>query len=250
MDTELQRANMWKRMSAYLLDLILLSIVTVGFAFFLSAVLGYDGYSTRLEEKYAEYEAKHHIVFDISAEEYDALTESERQLYETALSEFSADSEAGYLYSMLINLTLLIITFSLLLAYLTLEFALPLAFGNGQTAGKKIFGLAVMRTDHVKITPLLLFIRTVLGKYTVETMIPVMILLMIFFGVSGIGGTLIVLALLLVQAILLIVTPTRAPIHDLLAHTVTVDLASQRIFESAEARRAALSEGERGTASE
>jgi len=39
---DLQRANMWKRISAYLLDAILLGMVVVGFAFLLSGVLGYD----------------------------------------------------------------------------------------------------------------------------------------------------------------------------------------------------------------
>ena len=37
---DLQKASMWKRVSAWLFDTILLSIVAVGFAFLLSTILG------------------------------------------------------------------------------------------------------------------------------------------------------------------------------------------------------------------
>ena len=121
------------------------------------------------------------------------------------------------------------------IAFLLLEFVVPLLFGNGQTLGKKVFGVAVMREDGVRLSPLLLFARTVLGKYTVETMVPVLILIMIYLNLTGIGGTVIILGMLLVQMVLLIATKARTPLHDKLAHTVTVDFASQMIFESPEA---------------
>lgn len=235
---ELQKANMWKRISAYLLDVILLSMLAVGLIFLLSLLLGYDAQMTKLEAVYDRYEREYGMFFDLTVEEYEALDESERANYDAALTAFSADGEAEYLYSMLINLTLIMITFGILLAYLLLEMLIPLLLGNGQTAGKKVFGIGVMRADGVKLSPLLLFIRTVLGKYTVETMIPVMLILMIFFGVMGIGGTGIIVLLALAQLVLLAVTRGRTPIHDLLAQTVTVDLASQRIFETAEERAA------------
>ena len=65
-------------------------------------------------------------------------------------------------------------------------------------------------------------------------MIPVCILLMIFWGVMGVSGTMILLALLAGQAICLIVTRNNAALHDLLAGTVVVDMASQTIFRSTE----------------
>lgn len=237
---ELQKANMWKRISAYLLDVILLSMLAVGLAFLLSLILGYDAQMAKLEAVYDRYESEYGMVFDLTMEEYEALDETERANYDAALEAFAADGEAEYLYSMLINLTLIMITFGILLAYLLLELLVPLLLGNGQTAGKKVFGIGVMRTDGVKLPPLLLFIRTVLGKYTVETMIPVMLILMIFFGVMDIGGTAVIALLALVQVVLLAATRGRTPIHDLLSQTVTVDLASQMIFESASARAAWL----------
>jgi uncharacterized RDD family membrane protein YckC len=236
MNIELQKANMWKRISAGLFDGILLAMLAVGLAFLLSVVLGYDGHTAQLEARYAEYEARYGITLDITSADYDAMTEEERAQYDAALAAFAEDREAGYLYSLLINLTLVIITFGILLSYLILELIVPLLFGNGQTLGKKVFGIGVMHVNALKITPQMLFIRTVLGKYTLETMIPVLLILMIFFGIIGIEGTAIILVLALVQVVLLAATRTRSAIHDLLAQSVTVDLASQMIFENAEAR--------------
>lgn len=232
---DLQKANMWKRISAALFDLILLGIIIVGLALLLSTVLGYDGYAARLEEISNSYVAEYDVDLDISREELEALSEEDRARYEAADEAFVADSDANYVYGMIVNLTFIIVTFSILIAYLLLEFLVPLLFGNGQTVGKKVFGIAVMRQDGVKLSPILLFARTVLGKCTVETMVPMFIIVMIYLGLMGSFGTIVILALLLLQIVLLIVTKARTPIHDILAHTVCVDFASQMIFDTPEA---------------
>ena len=232
---DLQKANMWKRISAALFDLILLGIIIVGLALLLSTVLGYDGYAARLEEISNSYAAEYDVDLDISREEFEALSEEDRARYEAADEAFVADSDANYVYGMIVNLTFIIVTFSILIAYLLLEFLVPLLFGNGQTVGKKVFGIAVMRQDGVKLSPILLFARTVLGKCTVETMVPMFIIVMIYLGLMGSFGTIVILALLLLQIVLLIVTKARTPIHDILAHTVCVDFASQMIFDTPEA---------------
>jgi uncharacterized RDD family membrane protein YckC len=120
-------------------------------------------------------------------------------------------------------------------AFLLLEFLIPLLLGNGQTVGKKVFGVAVMREDSVKLSPVLLFIRAILGKYTIETMVPVLIILMIYWGVLGFFGTVILFGMLILQLVLLFSTKERSAIHDKLAHTVAVDYASQKIFDTPEA---------------
>ena len=150
MITDLQKANPWKRISAYLFDLILLVTLTVGIAFLLSSVLGYDVQSDRMEALSQKYATLYGVDLDISVEDYNALSPEEHARYDAATEAFAADAEANYLYSLLINLTLIITTFSILISYLILEFAVPLLFGNGQTLGKKIFGIGVIfrkRTD-------------------------------------------------------------------------------------------------------
>lgn len=232
---DLQKASMWKRLSAYIFDVIMLGILAVGLATLLSVVFGYDSYNERLDECYNKYEELYKVDFDISQEDYDALSEEDRLRYEEAADALSKDTEAGYVYSMIFNLTLIIVTFSILISYLVLEFTVPLLFKNGQTLGKKVFGIAVMRTDGIKLTAPFLFIRTVLGKFTVETMIPVLVLIMIFFNAATLVGVVIVGLILLLQIVLIIATRTNSPIHDMIAHTVAVDMASQMIFESREA---------------
>ena len=130
------------------------------------------------------------------------------------------------------RLTILIITFGVLLGMLALEFFVPLLFKNGQTLGKKVFGLAVVRRDCVRLAPLLLLVRTLLGKYTIETMIPILLLFLIFFGGLGFVGLAVLAALLVLQVGLVAGTRNNSAIHDLLAQTVVVDMASQMIFDS------------------
>ena len=232
---DLQKANIWKRISAYLCDVILIGIVAVGMAFLLSMVLGYDTYTERMDASYAEYEESFGVSFDISEQDFIALSDAEKAVYDEAWSALSSDEEFSRNYSMAISLTVVILTFSILFAYLLLEFFVPLLLKNGQTLGKKVFGIGVMRTDGVKLTAPLLFVRSILGKYTVETMVPVMIIVMIMLGALGIFGTVLLAALTVAQMALLFGTQTRAQIHDKLAGTVVIDMASQMIFDSPEA---------------
>ena len=55
-------------------------------------------------------------------------------------------------------------------------------------------------------------------------------LLMIFFNTTGLGGTLLLGALLVTQILIMALTRNNSLIHDLLAGTVVVDVASQMIF--------------------
>lgn len=229
---DLQKANMWKRMSAFLFDFILLVCAVAGLALLLSSLLGFDKHSAALEAAYAKYEAEYGVVFDISQEEYLQKPEAEKQAWDDAYRALVNDTDAVYSYNMVINLTMVISSLAILFAYLLLEFAVPVKLGNGQTLGKKFFGVAVMRVDGVKVTAPLLFIRTVLGKFTIETMVPVLLCVMILFNIVGIAGLLTLGLILLLQIILMITTHTNSCIHDVLAKTVAVDMASQMIFES------------------
>ena len=232
MTHDIQKAGLWKRLAAGILDGILLSILAVGVAFLLGEIFGYDGYNTTLNESYAYYEEHYDVRFQITGEEYEALPVSERERYDAAYDALIQDETAMKAYNMVLNLSLLITTGGLLAACLVLEFGLPMLFGNGQTVGKKVFGLGVVRVDGVRTTPLQMFVRTVLGKFTVEIMIPVYVLLMIFFNTTGLGGTLLLGALLVAQILIMALTANNSLIHDLLAGTVVVDVASQMIFRN------------------
>lgn len=230
---DLQKASMWKRASAYIFDFILICIVAVGICFLFSTILGYDAQIEKMEAAYTAYEDKYGIDLDISTEDYEKLTDEEKAVYEAANEEFSNDPELASLYTQIVNYTLIIITFGVLCAYLLLEVLVPLLFKNGQTLGKKVFGVAVMRVDGVKLSAPLLFVRAILGKYTIETMFPVLLIMMAFF-MSDIVSVVVILLFVILQVVVISLSKTNSAIHDLISGTVTVDMASQMIFNSPE----------------
>lgn len=234
MITDLQKASLLKRIAAGIFDLILLCVLAVGFTWLLTAVLNYDSYNFSLEQAYSRYETQYGVEFDISQEEHENLTEQQRNQYDAAYEALIADEEVLYTYNMLINLTLVSTTFGILLAVVALELIVPLWLKNGQTIGKKIFSICLIRTDGVQINNLQLFARTILGKFTIEIMVPVYIIIMIFSNAIGIVGPTVIGLILLVQLICVAATRTNSLIHDILAGTVAVDMSSQLIFRSTE----------------
>ena len=234
---DLQKASFLKRASAFLFDGILIGVLAVGFGFLLSLLLNYDGSYARLSGLYDKYEQKYRISFDIADGDYAALDEETLERYEKAYSELNADGEANAAFSMVVYLSLIIITFGVLLA-----FVVPLFLKNGQTLGKKIFGIAVMRTDGIRISPLILLIRTLLGKYTIETMTPILVVFLTVFAGLGYMGLVALAGLALLQILLMAFTKTNSAIHDVLARTVVVDLASQMIFDDEQHKRQKLEE--------
>ena len=225
---------MWKRISAGMFDGILLGVVAVLCAWLLSMALGFDGHYNELEQAYARAGEQYGVNLNMSLEEYESMTAEELARAEEAYASLSQDEKAVYAYNMVIQLTLLIASFGILLAYMILEFTVPMVLGNGQTLGKKMFGLGVMSSEGVRIGGVHLFIRTVLGKYAVETMVPVLVVMMIYFGMVGLAGTMVLGGLLLAELIALAVTHTNSALHDLLAGTVCVNVGTQMIFDSRE----------------
>ena len=234
MAVSLQRAGMWKRISAFLFDAILLGILAVLFAFLLSSALGYDRYVDTLNRCYEAYGEQYGVDFQTSLSQYDSMTKEEKQQLEEAYRAVGQDEEAAYAYQMTIRLTILMVSLGILLACLIWEVLIPALLKDGQTLGKKIFSLGVMRSDGVRLGGVQLFVRSILGKYTVEIMIPVLVAMMLYFGSTGLPGTLMILGLALVNGCLFLFTYAHTPIHDLLAGTVVVDLPSQRIFPTRE----------------
>lgn len=234
--TDLQKANVGKRIMAALFDGILLATLAVGIAVVLSFCLGYDAKVERYDAIMNGYEQQ----YDLDLQEYSLMGEEDksanREKAEAIYTALSNDEEFLRLDTVIANLKMILLSFSLLGAVLLMELFIPLWLGNGQTLGKKIFGIGVMHIEGIRITGKEVFIRAVLGKYTLETMLPIYILLMTFTGGLGFVGLLLLAALLIAQIVCIVITRTNAPIHDVFAATVAVDLASQRIFEDREDR--------------
>ena len=229
---EVQRADFWKRISAFLFDIIMIGIIVVGSAYLLSVIFKYDYYADIASEVEAEYVEKYGINPNISSTEYEALTDEQKAVYIACDEARQNDERLIVAYDIMMNLALLITSVSILIAYLIMEFAVPMLFGNGQTLGKKAFGLAVMHSNGVRLRGQAHFVRSVIGKGVIETMVPVYFVLMIIFGNLGLMGTVALLLLLALQIYTLAATKHRSAIHDLISDTVVVDYASQLIFEN------------------
>ncbi len=266
---DLQKASFGKRISAYLFDVILLFIAVIGIGCIFSAIVGYDSElqkytdmnqsyvdkygidlarSEELCSKYTNFITEKEdgtIIIEITDEERANLTAADQveideltvlvNLINQANADIENDEEIVNQFSKIVTLTILTVTISTLLSYLVLEFAVPIFIGNGQTIGKKVFGVALMRTDGVKITTMQLFVRTILGKFTLETMIPLAIIGMMMIDIIGITGPIVLLGIIVMEAVCYVKSNNGSFIHDIVAVTVCVDYSSQMIFESEDA---------------
>ena len=216
-----------------MLDFILLSILAVGFATLINGITGYDAYAQKQDE-YIDAYAEQYLGMKL--DEYEKLTDEQKTPYEKAYLDMykalNKDEEFSRNFSMIVNLSLLMVSLGIFFAMLILEFILPLVFGHGQTVGKKIFGIAVIRPNCVKATPVCIFIRALIGKYAIETMIPLLMIMMIALSMIGFIGPVILFGILILEVIVFTSSGTNSLIHDSLSDTVAVDMASQMIFDS------------------
>ena len=235
--TDLQKPGFGKRIMAAIFDGILAATLAVGLAALLSFCFGYDAQVEHYSEIMSGYEQRYEVDFEASTEDMtDAELSSYQEKMDSAYAAMRQDTEFTTLYSKLSNMRMMVLSFGLLGAVLVMELLIPLFFGNGQTLGKKIFGIGLMHIEGIRITGKQVFIRAILGKYSVELMLPIYILLMTLTGGLGIIGWALLAVLLIAQIVCLVITRTNAPIHDILASTVVVDIASQQIFEDMEDR--------------
>ncbi|MBO7335457.1 MAG: RDD family protein [Lachnospiraceae bacterium] len=231
---DLQKASIWKRMSAFLFDIIILSVVTTGFLFFISTIVKTDRYTESIASVIKEYEDRYSVTIGLTEEETAMLTDEEKADYDKAYAALMADDRVSRAYESLITVTLFMVGLSIFLGTMLMEFVIPLFLKNGMTIGKKLFGLGVMTVDGVKMNNLVLAMRTILGKFTFELMIPALIITMILFGQLGTTGIVILVLIALLELIVMIATRTNSMIHDLVAGTVVIDFPSQMIFETKE----------------
>lgn len=239
MGFDIQKASVLKRISAGILDFILLIVLSVGCAVIVSLICDFDGHIKNYENYLSKYQNEYNIDFSfVGSDEYNALSEEEQSAYkeqcEKAYQALIADTLAMKEYNLVMSLTIVITSIGIFLSFMILEFILPLILKNGQTIGKKVFGIAVMHTNCVKIRSVALFIRSILGKYVIETMIPVLILIMMYFNVIGIVSIIVLAGILILEIVVYFVSKNRSLIHDILAKTVAVDLASQMIYSTEE----------------
>ena len=270
---EIRKIGFIRRASALLLDAILLAVLATGFMFIISLICDFRHEEKLANEYYNEWEDFRKEYMDDVATYYgfkyeekgndytvttadgksatldNVLTELKKSqgnfdadnpnyermveaygVYKALPPNTKVNAQYKYVYALLF----MMVSLGILLSYIVLEFVIPLIMKNGQTVGKKVFGIALVRTDCVKVNTLSLFARTLLGKFAIETMFPVLLVFMFLFGGMGLLAVLLLAALTILNVVLFFATKNKTPIHDMLAGTVAVDIKLQMIFESEE----------------
>lgn len=231
MSADLQKADVWKRIAAWLLDMMLVCVLAVGVGALLSWLLGYNGKMQQFETGYNSYMEQYELL-DVDI--YNPANGDEQERIAQAEQAMLQDIQLCRLKDQLQNLMLLIVTFALFIALLLLEFVVPLLMKNGQTIGKKVFSLGLVRVDGVRVGTFQLFVRAVLGKFTIETMVPVYAVVLGIGGAMGLAGVILLGGLAVCQIICVAATKYNCALHDQMSGTAVVDLSSQRIFSSSE----------------
>ncbi|MBQ8428831.1 MAG: RDD family protein [Clostridia bacterium] len=260
MSFSLQKASFWKRISSYMLDTVALVFLILSLILVTNPIFKMDSHTKKLNEYRTQYAQEYGVDLDLANKNPSTLTEEEKAAYDANYEKYEAMNEAMAKDKTVqaVNADIIIafaasFAVSVFFATLILHFFVPLLFKNGRTLGKRVFGLAVIRTNGVKISTPVLFIRSMVGLFAIETMFPLAILLMMLLGMLGLIGAIILVAFAILQIVCMITTQTNSSIHDLLTDSVVVDMASQTIYESNEdliaaqkaeaAERAARAEG-------
>lgn len=230
----IQNASIWKRLSAWLLDFIVLVILATGFAFLTSLITNFDHHDEELQAAIAPYEEEYGFKYDMSTAEYEQLSEEDQQRCQEMFEELRKDQNVNYYYNLVINLIMVITSVAIFLASMVTEFVVPLFLKNGQTLGKKVFAIGVVKINAVKITNLQLFVRSFLGKTAIELMVPTLLLVLIGVGHGSPLIVILLFGLAVFQLLLFIINRHHQAIHDVLAYTVVVDMQTQMIFDSEE----------------
>ncbi len=235
---DLQKAGIWKRVSAFLFDFIISGVLIVGVVLLLVWAFKFEDYSKTFKNMQQFYANKYDIDLNMTQEQYDKMTDEQKAEYrenvDKSNKDIARDPVAVKAYNMIIYMPFAFVTVGVFFVYILTEFVVPMILKNGQTLGKKIFGIGVTRTNCVKASGFSLFVRMAFGKFVIETMVPLFI---IFMTLTGLLNPIIALIVLLGIVILQIVAclntkRTRSLIHDLISDTAVVDLSTQLVFET------------------
>lgn len=211
-----------KRAFAGAIDVLLIAILTVFIAMPMSSLTGYKQARADVDSMLSSMEQAYGVRFNLTPQELQNLTEEQSRQYEAAFARFAGSEEDVKNYNRMVLGSYMTVLGSVLVAVLILELGIPLILKNGQTLGKKLMGLVVIKMEGSPADALGIIARAVLGKYLVEIAVPVFTILAIYNGNAGGRSSLMIMGLFLVQAACMGLTKERRLIHDFLSGTRVV----------------------------
>ena len=180
----IQKASGFRRLAAFLLDVILVCILATGFAAATTSLIKYDDLSGKLNEKYLEYglasynEEGNLVHCEIPFQEQGESDEDYLERLKTndcynAYVNLNNDDEAIALEAELVRYTFIIITVSVLLSTAIVYLVFPLLFMNGQTLGMKFVQVGLVTNKGIQVNFANVFLRWSMGFFIIDIMIPI-----------------------------------------------------------------------------
>lgn len=225
---EIKKAGLVKRGIAALVDLILIAALCIGVGFVVSPMTNYDEKMQEYEELIDEYTEKYGIDTELTQEQFDKMTEEERDAYNKRVEEANAalneDEDALELRYDIIVLFLFNVTVGILVAYLALDFAVPLLFGNGQTIGKKLFGIGIVSFSGNRINIIQLLVNSGIKGVSLWLVPAMYCFALMDLGVSVVHVRYAIALLCLINIICFLATKNRLWLHNAISRTVCADV--------------------------
>ena len=225
---EIKKAGLVKRGIAALVDLILIAALCIGVGFVVSPMTNYDEKIQEYEELIDEYTEKYGIDTELTQEQFDKMTKEEQDAYNMRVEEANAalneDEYALELYYDIIVLSLFNVTVYILVAYLVLGFVVPLLFGNGQTIGKKLFGIGSVSFSGNRINIIQLLVNSGIKGVSLWLVPAMYCFAFMDLGVSFVHLRYAIALLCLINIICFLATKNRLWLHNVISGTVCADV--------------------------
>lgn len=214
------------RLAAFLIDAVLFVILFTGVLYLTSLIFDFDSHYAILQE---EYKKVGYLILNAETEKYEFLSPDAPNFKE--ISQLVTENkiimeELFFVNSFSVKAPL---AATAIVLFIT-EFIIPIFLKNGQTLGMKIFGIGLLSTNGLAISPIQLFARCFIGKIAVLGIIPVLGILYIFLNYSGgLLGSLMVLIIYGTNLVLLVKSKNNTGIQDFISNVIPVD-AKETIF--------------------
>lgn len=224
-----------KRLAAFLIDIVMILVLFTGVMFVLSEIFDYEGMNAQLEQLYIDTKVKlpdDKGVYQFCEIKDPSCEQALKNLYEMDIFYVLFDK----VQSFLIYAPIVSIFFPLLI----LEFILPMIFKNGQTLGMKLFNIALISKNDIKVKPIQVFVRFLFGKFIINGIVPVLGVMYIFISDgAGITGAMLLLLFLIANFACYGVGQNKTFVPDALAGCYPIDTQEQIFFDTVEELAAA-----------
>ena len=225
------------RFAAFIIDAILLVILLTGCLYIFSMIFQYDAHLATLE---SEYIKEGYLILNVEKNIYEYLAETAPN-YNAVLESVKNNQvilqEQQYLATYTTNVPAL----SIAIVLLILEFIVPLFLKNGQTVGMKVFKIALISNNNIRISSLQLFARCLIGKIAILGVIPMFAISYILINpTGGLLGTIILIIIAIIQITTIVKSKNHAGIQDIIAQVYPVNFAETVIYRNKEELQAAV----------